>query len=70
VTKAEEWPALTGIKWLAINWCFTPWIDGGGRGNGRGMRCNAQGSGGEAGAARGGGERPVAVALPCFGAEG
>jgi hypothetical protein len=73
VIKADEWLALIGMKWLALNWHFTLRIEGGGRENGRGMRCGSQGSGsmaGEAGAARGGDERSAAAALPCFSAEG
>jgi hypothetical protein len=38
VIKAEEWLALIGMKRLTLNWHFTPWVEGGGRGNGRGMR--------------------------------
>jgi hypothetical protein len=56
--KAEEWPTLMGMKRLTLNWNFTLSIEGGGRGNGRGMRCGARGSGsmaGKAGAAQGGG---------------
>jgi hypothetical protein len=51
VIKAEEWPALMGMKRLTLNWCFTPRIEGRGRGNERGMRCGARGSGSMAGEA-------------------
>jgi hypothetical protein len=71
VIKAEECSSLMGMKWLTLNWHFTPWIEG--WGNRCGMRCGARGSGsmaGEARAVRGGGERPSAAVLPCFGAEG
>jgi hypothetical protein len=42
VVRAEEWPVLMGMKWLAINWWFTLWIKGGGRGNECWMRCDAR----------------------------
>jgi hypothetical protein len=51
VIKAEEWPSLLGIICLALNWHFTPQIEGGGRGNGRGMWSGARGSGSMAGEA-------------------
>jgi hypothetical protein len=73
VIKAEELPTLMGLKRLALNWCFTLWIERGGRGNGHGIWCGTRGSGsmaGKAGAMRGGGERPMAAALPCYAAEG
>jgi hypothetical protein len=53
--------------------CLTPWIEGGGRGNGRGLWCGARGSDsmvGEDAAALGGGAKLAVAALPCFGAEG
>jgi hypothetical protein len=49
VVKAEEWLALMGTKWLTLNWCFTLWIEGSGRGNVHGMRCSALGSASMAG---------------------
>jgi hypothetical protein len=49
VVKAKEWPTLMGMKWLTLNWHFTLWIEGGGRGNGREMRCDVQGSASMAG---------------------
>jgi hypothetical protein len=49
VVKAEEWSTLMVMKWLTLNWCFTLWIEGGGIGNGHGMRCGAQGSASMAG---------------------
>jgi hypothetical protein len=49
VVKAKEWPTLMGMKWLTLNWHFTLWIEGGGRGNGREMRCGVQGSASMAG---------------------
>jgi hypothetical protein len=48
--------------------CLPPRIEGGGRGNGRGMRCGARGGdsmAGEAEAVLGGGARP-AVAVPAL----
>jgi hypothetical protein len=44
VVKAEEWPMLMGMKWLPLNWHFTPQNEEGRRGNGRGMQCGAWGS--------------------------
>jgi hypothetical protein len=49
VVKVEEWPTLMGMKWLALNWRFTLRIEGGGRGNGCGMRCSTRGSASMAG---------------------
>jgi hypothetical protein len=49
--------------------CLTPQIEGGGRGNGCGMRCDARGGGsmaGEAEAVLGGGARPAAVVPALF----
>jgi hypothetical protein len=44
VIKKEKWPVLMGMKRLTLNWHFNPWIEEGGRGNGRGMLCGAWGS--------------------------
>jgi hypothetical protein len=44
VVKAEEWPALMGMKQLALNWHFTLLIEGGERGNEHEMRCGSWGS--------------------------
>jgi hypothetical protein len=44
VVKTEEWPVLMGMKWLPLNWRFTPQNEGGRRGNRRGMQCGARGS--------------------------
>jgi hypothetical protein len=49
--------------------CLTPWIEGGGRGNRRGMLCNTRGSysmAGEARAVLGGGARPAVVVPALF----
>jgi hypothetical protein len=35
---------LMETKCLTLNWCFTLRIEGGGRGNKRGMWCGARGS--------------------------
>jgi hypothetical protein len=69
VIKVEQWPTLMGMKRLALNWCFTPRIEGGGRGDCCEMRCGTRGSGsmaGEARAALGGGARPTAVVIALF----
>jgi hypothetical protein len=69
VIKADEWPTLMGMKWLALNWCFTLWIEGERRGNMRGMWCGAWGSGSMAGqvrVARGTDARPAAAVPALF----
>jgi hypothetical protein len=44
VVKVEEWQMSMGMKQLTLNCHFTPRSEEGRRGNGRGMRCGAQGS--------------------------
>jgi hypothetical protein len=62
-----------GTKWLAFKWHILCGMKRGGRGNGCGMRCGAQGSDSMAGQSRGGAGRRLELAveaLPCFGAKG
>jgi hypothetical protein len=69
VIKMEKWLALMGMKWLTFKWGLIHGMNRGGGGNGRWMQCGARGSGsmaGEAGAAWGGGERPVAAVPALF----
>jgi hypothetical protein len=49
VVMAEEWPALMGMKWLNLKWCFTLRNEEGGRGNRCGMWCGTRGSASMAG---------------------
>jgi hypothetical protein len=51
-----------GEEMARFKGCLTPRIEGGGRGNGHGMRYDAQGSDSMA--------DKVRAVLPCFGAEG
>jgi hypothetical protein len=69
VVKIEKRPMLMGMKRLTFKWHLLHGRKRGGGGNGRGMRCGAQGSNsmaGQAGAALEGGRRPAVEVLPCF----